>query len=100
MRLTPKEQAAIQQAIHSVDPQAKIYLYGSRVQSELKGGDIDLLVLSALIGFSEKIDILIEIKTDIGEQKIDLVIRKPHVWNTDPFVAQILPTAIEIGHSD
>ncbi len=96
MRLTVKERLAIEHCVRQRDAQAKIYLYGSRVRNDLKGGDIDLLVLSDQIGFTEKVDILIAIKTDIGEQKIDLLIRKQNARESDPFVRQILPGAIEI----
>lgn len=53
-----------------------IYLFGSRVNDELKGGDIDLFIetneQNDLI--EKKIQFLIEVKTLIGDQKIDLVI--------------------------
>jgi len=54
-----------------------LFLFGSRVRDDLKGGDIDLLlrvpkeILSAVKKL--KLDFLIEIQGRIGEQKIDLL---------------------------
>ncbi len=42
MRLTSKQRQAIKQTIHNFDPQALIYLFGSLVDDNKKGGDIDL----------------------------------------------------------
>jgi len=51
MRLTENEISVIKKCILDFDPQAKIYLFGSRVNDLAKGGDIDILVISGKIGF-------------------------------------------------
>lgn len=94
MRLTPAQKEAILAAIHGKDPQAEVYLFGSRARDDLKGGDIDLLVLSETLDFSAKLDVLIAIKLRIGEQKIDLLIRSRAKAAADPFVQSILPGAV------
>ncbi|MBU0455630.1 MAG: nucleotidyltransferase domain-containing protein [Gammaproteobacteria bacterium] len=43
MRLTPFEVQTIKSIIQKHDPNAKIYLFGSRVNDQARGGDIDLL---------------------------------------------------------
>lgn len=48
-------------------------MFGSRVDDNAKGGDIDLLVISTRIDFAIKIKILAQFMIKLGEQKIDLV---------------------------
>jgi predicted nucleotidyltransferase len=45
VRLKEEEKRVILQAIQAIDKNAQVYLFGSRVNDRLKGGDIDLLVL-------------------------------------------------------
>jgi predicted nucleotidyltransferase len=55
-------------------PGAEIYLIGSRANDELKGGDIDILVLDhRVLSGQEKRDIKIEFYKEAGEQKLDIV---------------------------
>lgn len=86
VRLTSEEVAAIKSSVKLFDPMAKVYLFGSRCDLSKAGGDIDLLVESHTIAFGEKINILIEIKKLIGEQKIDLVVSKNILSDPDPFI--------------
>lgn len=88
MRLTEKEIQVITNHVLNADPNAKIYLFGSRTNDEAKGGDIDLLVISEKIGFSEKTKIRVGIFNEIEEQKLDLVVKKDF---NDTFVKVIEP---------
>ncbi len=88
MRVTQKEISAIKNNILSFDHEAKIYLFGSRVNDTEKGGDIDILVISDKIGFIEKIKIRTGIFKEIDEQKMDIVVKKDF---TDVFVQMIEP---------
>ena len=78
MRLTIKEIEAIVTTFKEVFKEGNIYLFGSRVDNSLKGGDIDLYINSDnrdnLI--EKKIDFLVSLKRKIGEQKIDVVISR------------------------
>jgi predicted nucleotidyltransferase len=76
MRLTEKEIGIFKTQILAFDTDASIYLFGSRTNDDEKGGDIDLLVISDKIGFSEKIKIRTGIFNNIEEQKIDLLVRE------------------------
>jgi len=96
MRLSEFEREAIKAVVTVLDPDAKVYLYGSRVDDSLRGGDIDLLVISDTLGFSDKITLLAEIKSRLGEQKIDLSIKKRAELDEDAFVRSILATAIPL----
>jgi predicted nucleotidyltransferase len=88
MRINEKEISAIKKNIIQFDEDAKIYLFGSRVNDEARGGDIDILIISDKIGFSEKIKIRTAIFKEIEEQKIDLVVKKNF---NDTFVKMIKP---------
>jgi len=91
MRLTEKQQQVILSAFHRRDAQAKIYLFGSRVDDQKRGGDIDLLVESSMLRRQEMRQIRREIIDQIGEQKIDIVL--PDATNEN-FVAQIQPKVL------
>ncbi len=95
MRL-PKEQIIfIKTSIKNILPVSKIYLFGSRVYDDKKGGDIDILVLSdRLLNSEEKRKIKISFHKKFGEQKIDIV---SFCFNdNDSFKQLILTEAIEL----
>lgn len=97
MRLLEAEQNIIIQAVKRFDSQAEIWLYGSRAHDELKGGDIDLLVFSSKIGFLDKLDVLMIIKQQLGEQKIDLQIYDSKEKGVHPFVTSVLKNAVRLS---
>lgn len=75
---------------------AELRLYGSRLHDELKGGDIDLLLLvereeqvSSLL--MEKFRILSSIKKEIGDQKVDLLIASKDNLHQNNFLKMIFP---------
>ncbi len=75
MRLTPKQHQAIKKYFLEVFQDGEIYLFGSRIDDEKKGGDIDLYIRTKdkqnLV--RKKLDFLVKLKREIGEQKIDVV---------------------------
>ena len=76
MRLSQIEQNAIKVALKTVDNQAKVYLFGSRVDDTKKGGDIDLLVFSKQMDLRKKLQFQAKLWETLGEQKIDVVVAK------------------------
>ena len=91
MRLKQSEINIIKNIVQQVDKSAKVYLYGSRVNDKLKGGDIDLMVFSEKISFMEQLKIKAEMHHQLGEQKIDLLITEDL---GKPFVQLVLETAV------
>ena len=83
MRLTPEEQHIITAAVAARDPQAEVWLFGSRADDSKRGGDIDLLVFSQVLGDDGKNAIWWELQEKLGEQKIDIVVAKDL---SEPFV--------------
>ena len=94
MRLSTDQQRIIHDAVHSLDPDAKVLLFGSRADDNAQGGDIDLFVISRRIGMREEWKIRREILDAIGWQKLDLIVRRP-----DQLDSPISRIALEKGVS-
>lgn len=93
MRITEQEKSIIIQSISCIDPSAHVYLFGSRVDDEKRGGDIDILVVSSRITFDDKLEIKKNLFVSLEEQKIDLVIKSTY---DDPFVRLALNDAMRL----
>jgi uncharacterized protein len=91
MRLKKDEITYIKNTISSFDPKATVYLFGSRVNDQLKGGDIDILIFSEIINLNIKRQIRIKLYDKLGEQKIDIVIARD---KQKPFVRLALQNSI------
>lgn len=80
MRLNSKAVKAIKDTGKAVfGENAKIRLFGSRIDDHKKGGDIDLLIqcesdISRQEQYRLKIMFLVQLKKIIGDQKIDVII--------------------------
>lgn len=79
MKLLPHYQETIKKYFKEFFEKGEVYLFGSRVDDNKKGGDIDLyFVLEEHSNlFEKKLKFLARVKREIGEQKIDIV------FNTD-----------------
>ncbi|HHG74049.1 MAG TPA: nucleotidyltransferase domain-containing protein [Persephonella sp.] len=78
IRLTEYELKAIKETAREVfGNEAKVWLFGSRVNPNAKGGDIDIYIeISDMENWlDKKIDYLVKLKEKIGDQKIDLVLK-------------------------
>jgi predicted nucleotidyltransferase len=75
MRITEYQKNMIVEAVVNIDPNAEIWLFGSRVDDSKKGGDIDIAIFSEKIdkNVMQKIQVKRSICDRIGEQKIDIV---------------------------
>ena len=78
MRLTSFEISSIKETFINIFKKGDIYLFGSRVDDGLKGGDIDLFIIGCDCEnrLEKKIEFLASLKQKIGDQKIDLIISK------------------------
>jgi predicted nucleotidyltransferase len=93
MRLHPWQAEAIREVVHTFDPNAHVYLFGSRVDDQARGGDIDLLVMSERIGEQHRTRLQHRLHERIGDQRIDLVLAPD---TQRPFVRLALAEAIEL----
>lgn len=76
MRLNIKQRDAIVETFIEVFGKGEIRLFGSRLDDNRKGGDIDLYVIPASRNHlaENRLTFLARLKRRIGDQKIDLVI--------------------------
>lgn len=93
MRLTTEERKLLKASIYALDNSAKIYLFGSRVNDQKRGGDIDLLVFSNNLSRKNIRQIKDKFFRKFGEQRLDLVV--PNNYNK-AFIDFILEEAVEI----
>jgi len=99
MRLNPNQVQAIRDATNAAfGSGAAVWLFGSRVDDDKRGGDIDLLVRPApdLMGqtFARKIKMLTTLERLLGERKIDLVVEQPQ--DARPIVAVAHSTGVQL----
>ncbi len=81
----------------------EVRLFGSRVNDSLRGGDIDLLIISDSAEELEakRVQILtaLKAKPEIGDRKIDLVFAKKEDLNRIPFLIQIYPQSVVLSRA-
>jgi uncharacterized protein len=92
----PKEQLVfIKTQIQLEFPEAKVYLFGSRLDDSKRGGDIDILILTShRMTFIQESKIRTAFTKKFGDQKLDLV---NFTFNAnDAFKKLVLIDAVEI----
>ena len=78
MRLKENEIKAIKEVANFIFNDPEIYLFGSRVRDDLKGGDIDIYIrINYKPHITDDIKFLAKLKRLIRERKIDLIIDYP-----------------------
>jgi predicted nucleotidyltransferase len=77
MRLTPAQIDTIQSTVHAVlGEAAQVTLFGSRVNDQQKGGDVDLYVETAQPDLMKKIRCKVSLQDQL-DLPVDLIV-KPH----------------------
>lgn len=82
MRLTPFQRRSINELSrkHFFGANCAAYLFGSRTNDELRGGDIDLLIESdsnRLVDYTKRLAFRSDLKCQLGDQKIDVIFAIP-----------------------
>jgi predicted nucleotidyltransferase len=80
MRITPSQKQIIcESAAKYFGDDTCVWLFGSRVDDQAKGGDIDLYIEPQIQNAADliaaKLQLLRDLHKKIGEQKIDVVLR-------------------------
>lgn len=80
MRLNEKQQTIIRTACEQHFPDGKCWLFGSRVNDNKRGGDIDLYIETSETNVTNivnaKLAFLVTLTRQLGEQKIDVVVHR------------------------
>jgi len=83
MRLTPEQTRIIRETIEEVaGPDARVRLFGSRLDDQRRGGDIDLMMeLPEPVENAALLASRLEarLQTRLGEQRIDVLLAAPNL---------------------
>ena len=100
MRITENEVSAIKSLAQIIFGKGTlVFLFGSRIDDEKKGGDIDLFITNkekSKLTISSKIEFLTELKLLIGEQKIDVVLDNAFTRQKKQFYRTVTQQAVEL----
>ena len=89
MRLSEQQHAAIRStATETFGVGARVWLFGSRVDDNKRGGDIDLLIETDQVDVNAvtraEVTFLTKLQMKMGEQKIDVLLDYPSRQNRPP----------------
>lgn len=81
MRLSEPDARRIRRAVSDIfGPQARVRLFGSRVDDAARGGDIDLFVEAAAPA-SDRLEKTLQLEArllrELGERRVDVVVHDP-----------------------
>lgn len=99
MRLTEQQRVIIHATtIETFGDKAKVWLFGSRADDSKRGGDIDLLIETDQVDIDvlvrTEIAFLAKLQTQLGEQKIDVILDYPSRQNRPPIFTIAKQTGI------
>jgi len=90
MRVRQEQIVYLKELAESFLPGASVFLFGSRASDELKGGDVDLLILGERqLTSKEKREIRIAFFKKFGERKVDIVSYRHDETSTFKEIAMI-----------
>ena len=92
MRLNSQEVKVLKERLYLLSRSAKLYLFGSRVDDNKRGGDIDLLIIDNHLTKRDLRFLRVDFFKHFGEQKIDILLDNTKMKN--PFVKHIFNKAV------
>lgn len=103
MRLNQKEISSLLKVFENFQllSECKVFLFGSRLDKQKKGGDIDLLLVCPEHLYSNILENKFRIKSElefvVGEQRVDLTLATPQKLETELFLKSIKTNAVELS---
>ena len=94
MRLSESEVTLLKNKLIELSPDAKLYLFGSRVDDSKRGGDIDLLVVSQRLTKKDLRRLRLHFFDTFGEQKLDIILDDGSFSN--PFHKIVFSKAVQL----
>jgi len=95
MRISVEQIDLLKNKILSILPDAVVYLFGSRMDNNGKGGDIDIMILSdRKMSWKEKAMIRWHYFERFGEQKLDII--SSTFKEDDPFKQIVLHEGVRL----
>jgi len=94
IRLSDEEISTLKSSLKTLSADAELYLFGSRVDENKRGGDIDLLIVSSVLDIKDLRKIRLDFFEKFGEQKMDIVLDDGNF--TKPFNLLIKKDAIRL----
>jgi predicted nucleotidyltransferase len=101
MRITPNQKQIIcESTAKYFGNNAQVWLFGSRVDDQAKGGDIDLYIEPQIQNAADlitaKLQFLRDLHKKIGEQKIDVVLRRSNDQKNLPIFHIAKQTGVQL----
>ena len=92
VRLKEEQIDCLKSSLKQLASDAKLYLFGSRVDNTKRGGDIDLLIISDKLTKKDIRLLRVEFFKHFGEQKLDIVLDSGEM--KDLFIRYIFQKAV------
>ena len=92
VRLKEEQVDCLKSLLKQLASDAKLYLFGSRVDNTKRGGDIDLLIISDKLTKKDIRFLRVEFFKHFGEQKLDILLDNGEM--KDPFIRYIFRKAV------
>ena len=88
MRITREEkQQFIDLARQNFGAAVHLYLFGSRVDDQKKGGDIDLYIeTDSVVSMQQRLKFLVDIERNVTSRKVDLLVKTPESQELPIFI--------------
>ena len=93
MRLTKEETTVLKNGVKKIDPDAQLYIFGSRLDDDAKASEIDLIIVSKKVRLADKLAIDTYYEEKLKGKNVRTTIGKTGL---EGHIALIIPKAVKI----